>query len=246
MAISYAISDLDSVLSITSNFPLTEIYAQATGGTAGAIGLTAVVFLAYFAALPDTFIASGRTFWALSRDKATPFHEFFAHVSERWDNPVRANVLCGIVTTAVGCIYVGNTTAFNAFVGSFVVLGTVSYAIPIVAHMLTKRNSVIFGPFKLGKFGWFINLISVGYILVSDILFCFPFTLPVDAANMNYVCIILGGFTTFVTIWWFYHATKNYEGPVSRILNSPAKSKLTSCSEIHPTNNRGYSSCFIV
>ncbi|RFU32273.1 hypothetical protein B7463_g4054, partial [Scytalidium lignicola] len=87
IAISYAISDLDSVLSINSNFPLTAIYIQATGTTSGAIGLTAVIFLAYFTALPDTFIASGRTFWALSRDKATPFNEYFAHISRRWGNP---------------------------------------------------------------------------------------------------------------------------------------------------------------
>jgi choline transport protein len=215
VAISYAISDLDSVLSISSSFPLTGIYMQATGSTAGAIGLTAVVFLAYFAALPDTFIASGRTFWALSRDKATPFSKYFAHVSERWDNPVRANLLCACVTTAVGCIYVGNTTAFNAFVGSFVVLGTVSYAIPIIAHMMTRRKSVIFGPFRLGRYGWFINFTSLVYIIVSDVLFCFPFALPVDAANMNYVSVILISFTTFITTWWFWHAAKNYEGPVS-------------------------------
>jgi choline transport protein len=238
VAISYAISDLNSVLSISSNFPLTAIYMQATGTTGGAIGLTAVVFLAYFAALPDTFIASGRTFWALSRDKATPFNGYFAQVSERWDNPIRANVLCACVTTAVGCIYVGNTTAFNAFVGSFVVLGTVSYGIPIAAHMITRRSSVIFGPFRLGRYGWFINIVSLGYIIVSDILFCFPFDLPVNAANMNYVCVILSGFTVFITIWWFYHATKNYEGPVSLMFLVKLQEAANSGSkEIHPANS---------
>jgi choline transport protein len=215
VAVAYAITDLESVLSIQSSFPLTGIYLQATGSQAGAVGLTCVIFLAYFAALPDTFIASGRTFWALSRDKAVPFSDFFAKVSHRWDNPIRANVLCAIVTTCVGCIYVGNTTAFNAFVGSFVVMTTISYGIAIAAHMCTRRRSVLPGPFHLGRWGWFINGVSILYIVFSDIVFCFPPVQPVTAANMNYVSVILGGFFTFVTLWWLLRARRDYEGPVS-------------------------------
>lgn len=217
IAISYAISDFNSVLSLTSNFPLTLIYEQATGSQAGAIGLTVVIFLAYFSALPDTYIASGRTFWALSRDGATPFAKFFSHISPKWDNPVRANIFCACFTTCIGCIYVGSTTAFNAFVGSFVVLTTISYGISIAAHMSTRRKSVIPGPFHLGKFGWPINIISLLYIIMSDILFCFPFVQPVTAQNMNYVCVIVGGFSVFITAWWFASARKNYVGPVSSI-----------------------------
>lgn len=215
VALAYAISDLNSVLSIQSSFPLTGIYLQATGSQAGAVGLTCVIFLAYFAALPDTFIAAGRTFWALSRDNATPFSTYFSKVSKRWDNPIRANVLCAAVTTCVGCIYVGNTTAFNAFVSSFVVLTTISYGIAIAAHMATGRKSVLPGPFHLGRWGWAINTLSILYILFSDIVFCFPFVQPVDAANMNYVSVIVGGFTVFVTLWWLLRARGNYEGPVS-------------------------------
>jgi amino acid transporter len=215
IALAYAISDLNSVLSIQSSFPITGIYLQATGSSAGAVGLTCIIFLAYLSAVPDTYIASGRTFWALSRDKATPFSNYFAKVSPRWDNPMRANVLCAVVTTCVGCIYVGNTTAFNAFVGSFVVLTTISYGIPIAAHLLTRRKSVLPGPFHLGRWGWPINVLSLLYIIFSDILFCFPFVQPVTAANMNYVCVIVGGFLTFVTCWWLFRARNDYEGPVS-------------------------------
>jgi choline transport protein len=215
VALAYAIVDLDSVLNIQSSFPLSGIYLQATGSQAGAVGLTCVIFLAYFAALPDTFIASGRTFWALSRDKAVPFSGFFSKVSKGWDNPIRANVLCAVFTMCVGCIYVGNTTAFNAFCGSFVVMTTISYGIAIAAHMSTCRKSVLPGPFHLGRWGWAINGISILYIVFSDIIFCFPPMKPVGAANMNYVSVILGGFFTFVTLWWLLRARQNYEGPVS-------------------------------
>ncbi|KAF7122790.1 hypothetical protein CNMCM5793_000900 [Aspergillus hiratsukae] len=238
IALSYAISDLNTILSIQSNFPITAIYQQATGSTAGAIGLTFVIFLAYFTALPDTIIASGRMFWALARDNATPFSSYFAHVSKRWGSPIRANILCSVVTTAIGCIYVGNTTAFNAFVGSFVVLTTISYGIAIGAHMSTGRKSVLPGPFHLGRFGWIINILSLAYIVGSNVMFCFPFVQPVTQANMNYVSVIVVGFFTFIILWWVFRAKRDYEGPKyiphiiqGRAVDSPTTSGPTNDGE---------------
>ena len=86
--------------------------------------------------------------------------------------------------------------------------------------MSTGRKTVIAGPFHLGRFGWTINIISIFYIIMSDILFCFPFVQPVTAQNMNYVCVIVGGFTVLVTLWWLVSARKNYEGPVSSFYSS--------------------------
>ena len=45
IAIFYAISDLDAVLSGTSNFPIAVIYNQATGSAAGTIGLLLIILL---------------------------------------------------------------------------------------------------------------------------------------------------------------------------------------------------------
>ena len=45
IAIFYAINNLDSVLSGSATFPLAEIYHQATGSSAGTIGLLLVILL---------------------------------------------------------------------------------------------------------------------------------------------------------------------------------------------------------
>ena len=50
-------------------------------------------------------------------------------------------------------------------------------------------------------------------MLVWFVIYCFPFALPTDAQTMNYACLIWGGLTTFVTIWWFVGARKDYVGP---------------------------------
>ena len=87
-----------------------------------------------------------------------------------------------------------------------------SYIAAILPHLLTRRKNIHFGPFQLGKLGIVFNFIACGYMIVWFVIYCFPFALPTDAGTMNYACVIWGGLTFFVTIWWFIGQSR-YEGP---------------------------------
>lgn len=99
-----------------------------------------------------------------------------------------------------------------AFVSSFAVLGFLSYVSAILPHLLTKRKSVMPGKFSMGSAGFVVNTVAVLFIVTFTIIFCFPFALPVDAASMNYTCLIVGGLTIFVAIFWAF-IQKGYQGP---------------------------------
>ncbi|KAI7508555.1 hypothetical protein KC364_g92 [Hortaea werneckii] len=111
-----------------------------------------------------------------------------------------------------GCIYLGSDTAFMAFVGSFAVLGFLSYISAILPHLLSRRQSVRPGKFSMGSAGFVVNTVAVLFILAFTVIFCFPFALPVDAASMNYTCLIVGGFTILVAALWAF-IQKGYVGP---------------------------------
>lgn len=215
IALFYAITDIDAVLSSPSKFPTAEIYRQATGSTNGALGLTAVLFLATFPTLIGTLITGGRTLWTLSRDNAAPFSPFFSVISPRFGSPLRATVAVSCITSCLGLIYAGSTTAFAALIGSYIVLSTLSYAGAILPHVLTRRATIVPGPFHLGRWGMSVNVAALVYIFVMVVFFCFPFVMPAQAANMNYTSAIVGGVLVLVTAWWFVHGRGNYEGPVS-------------------------------
>lgn len=158
-------------------------------------------------------IKVGRTWWALSRDNATPFAGFFSKVNERLSCPIPATVLTGVFTTAFGAIPLGNHTAFADLVGSFVILSSTSYALAIAPHVLTKRRNVTPGPFWMGNAGFVVNTIAVLSITLFNIMFCFPYTNPTTAETMNYNSVILVGVVALATIWWFLHASRNYNQP---------------------------------
>jgi choline transport protein len=213
IAIFYSISDLDAILESTYLFPLTAIYLQSTGSSGGSLGLLLLAFLPSLISVIGCYLTASRVFWTLARDDATPFNKFFAQVDQKHRNPFNSILFCGIICTVLGCIYVGSQTAFSAFVGSFVVLSTLSYLAAILPHLLSRRANVTPGWFWMrGPIGFVVNGISCLYIIAFTVIFCFPFALPVDAQTMNYTCLMTGGLTLTVAVFWFWRR-KEYLGP---------------------------------
>jgi choline transport protein len=187
IALFYLTRDLDSALGNPHAFPLVEVYLQATNSRGGSLGLLMVIFYPTIC----TYITLGRMLWTLTRDDATPFSKFTGCISPTHKNPFNATLACRVVCTMLGCIYVG----------SFVVLSTLSYLAAILPHMLSRRACVIPGPFwMLTLVAYTILGISCAYIVAFVVIYCFPYSLPVTAQNMNYSCLITGGLAIFVGI----------------------------------------------
>lgn len=213
IAILYAITDIDAVFEQPYTFTLTEIYVQATGSNGGAAGLLVVVFIPTFISITGVWLTASRMLWTLARDDATPFPSVLGRVNRRTKNPFNAVLACGAFAIVLGCIYMGSAVAFSAFVGSFAVLGFLSYFSAILPHLLGGRKSVQPGHWSMGKYGMIVNAVACLFIAVFIVIFCFPFALPVDPeATMNWTSVMVGGCTIFVGIFWVFKR-KGYEGP---------------------------------
>lgn len=215
IALCYAITSLPDVLNTNLTvFPLGAIYLQATGSRAGACGLLFIIFFAQSLCVIFVYVTSGRMLWTLARDNATPWSNTLARISPTFCNPFNATLVCGIISTVVSVIYVGNSTAFNALLSCFVILTTLSYLAAILPHILTGRKYVKPGPFWMpGIWGFIVIGIACAYILSFNVIFLFPFLLPVTPQNMNYSSVIVGGLTILMTLWWFWKEKRGYVGP---------------------------------
>ncbi|KAF7869911.1 hypothetical protein EAF04_004695 [Stromatinia cepivora] len=236
IAIFYATTNLDAVLAAPF-FPLTQIYLQATGTTAGTTGLLFVIFFPIFCTLIGTYITAGRCLWTLARDGAVPYsswlHVIDSHEDPRDKNPFNATIACGIWSTILGAIYVGSSTAFNAFVGSFVVLLTLSYLAAILPFIFTGRftqstqtsslynNRMVPGWFEMNNLvGYIVNIISCLYIIVFVVIYCFPYAVPFNPASMNYSCLIAGALSVAAGVWWLVKGG-SYKGPQAGVHGQP-------------------------
>lgn len=173
IALGYAVTDITALLGNSNNFPMATIYAQATGSAGATFGLLFIVFLSTICCVVGTVLTNSRIYWALARDNAVPFSPLFGRVNESLSCPVYATLFVSVIATGLGAIPLGSPTAFINLTGSFIVLTTVSYAIPFVANMATGRKYFPPGPFHLGKAGWIINVLAVLFITLFDIFYCF-------------------------------------------------------------------------
>lgn len=215
IAVLYAITDIDAVFdSPIVAFPLAAMYQQATRSNAGTAALLILFIINQIATIPGAYITAGRMLWTVARDEGTPFSNWVGHVDRKFRNPLNATLCVGIMCTILGCIYIGNETAFNAFVGVFTILTTMSYLAAILPHILTRRQYVKPGPFWMpGVWGYLVHGIASAYIIVYNIIYFFPYALPVSAANMNYSVLMSGGLTIIVGIYYLWKRNHGYEGP---------------------------------
>ncbi|KAJ9610227.1 hypothetical protein H2200_005004 [Cladophialophora chaetospira] len=213
IAVLYGLTDADALFETAFAFPLGEIYRQDAGTSAGAIGLLFLVLAPTTIACLGCYLTASRIFWTLARDRATPFPSFFAKVSPRLKVPGNSIILCAVICTVLGCIYVGNLTAFNAFTSSYVVLSMASYLTAILPNLMSRRTKVVPGHFWMrGAIGFAVNTIACLFMMVFTVIFCFPFAIPVDPETMNYTCVIFGGLTIIMCALYL-PLRRQYDGP---------------------------------
>jgi amino acid transporter len=220
IALAYAVTDLDVLQDLgTNQYPLASIYAQATAHADGSqnigaiFGLLFIIWCSSLLCCVGTFLTNSRIYWALARDGAVPLSGLFGSVTEKLSCPVPSAILVGIFCAALGAIPLGSSTAFGDLTGSFIILSTISYAIPFFANICTGRKYFPKGPFHLGRYGYAVNILAVAFISLFNVLYCFPFYIPTDASVMNYNSVILAGVVALTALWWVVHARKHYPGP---------------------------------
>lgn len=214
VTIFYAVTSLDDVLGSAVPFPIATVYLQATGSRSGVVGLLFLLLVPITGTLIGCYVTAGRMLWTLARDDAAPFSKFFGKIDPKQRTPLNATLSCGVVVTVLGAIYVGSLTAFNAFIGSFVVLSASSFVAAILPNLLTKRKHVRPGPFFMkGALGYVVAGLASAYLIVFNVIYCFPYAMPVDAPTMNWTCLLVGGLSIFIAAWWFWKRSNGYVGP---------------------------------
>jgi choline transport protein len=73
----------------------------------------------------------------------------------------------------------------HSMITACIVLMYLSYAIPVICLLVRGRENIKHGPFWMGKFGLFSNIVLLVWTLFTLIMYSFPYAKPVKASNMN-------------------------------------------------------------
>lgn len=200
----FSISNMADVISTPTGFPLIEILYQATSSRAGTTIIFATILAITSASIFGTLASVSRLTWAFARDDGLPFSGFFKEVDQRYMVPSRAISLVSVVIVLLSLINIGSSTALNAILSLSTIALYTSYIIPITCliflrlrvkskiydspagHAEISEERLVFGPWNLGRWGLFINIVGVCYASLLVPFMALPTTRPVTAATMNY------------------------------------------------------------
>ncbi|GAM42824.1 hypothetical protein TCE0_044r17147 [Talaromyces pinophilus] len=215
IALMFSVQDFAALSTTNTGLPLAELFYQATQSAGGAFGLTFILFIALGPCVISSQLSTSRVLWAFARDGAMPFSDVWAKVSKRFGIPFNAQLLVAAANAALGCLYLGSSTAFNSMLGAAVTINNVAYLIPIATNMIMGRTGMHKGVFHMGKWGWLINGVTVAWLLFAIVFFSFPYSMPVTVQNMNYTCVVVGGLPILILVWWFV-GSKKYKDKIAR------------------------------
>ncbi|KAI5236032.1 amino acid permease [Aureobasidium subglaciale] len=216
VALMFSVQDYAALSSTNTGLPLAELFHQVTRNAGGAFGLSFILFIALGPCVISSQLSTGRMFWAFSRDGALPFSNTWSKVNHKLQMPMNSQLAVTAIVAALGCLYLGSSTAFNSLLGSAVTINNCAYLVPISTNLLTGRRNMYKGVFHMhGIRGFVVNAVTVCWLAFAIVFFSFPYYKPVTAANMNYTCLVVGGITMF-QLAWYVKARGRYNERIQR------------------------------
>lgn len=131
---------------------------------------------------------ASRLTWSFARDDGILFSRYIKVIHSSLLVPVWALLFNAFVVFLMGCIYLASSTAFNALIGSGLVLQQLTFAIPATLLLYCNRSSKFLPAsrsFRLGIFGWVANFVTVAFAILVLVFYDFPPVVPVTGGNMS-------------------------------------------------------------
>jgi choline transport protein len=181
LSLMFSVQDYSALSSTPTGLPLAELFLQSVTSRSGAFVLTFMVWIAIGPCMVSSQLSTGRVFWAFSRDGGLPFSRVWSQVHPALKIPLNAQMAVTAIIAVLGCLYLGSSTAFNALLGSSVTINNFAYLVPILTNLLVGRSHMehVRGVFWMGRWGWWVNIVTVGWLCFAICFFSWPYYYPV-------------------------------------------------------------------
>ncbi|KAF8475840.1 amino acid/polyamine transporter I [Kalaharituber pfeilii] len=220
IAIFFVITDIEAVISTPTGVPILMVFYQALRESkVGASVLLGMLIACFVGALSTIHTWMCRLTWSFSRDNGFPLSKYLSKVAPQPFNvPFVAHVFGTFWIAVLGLLYLASTTAFNSLVTGGILMQYISYMIPVGLLMAQGRKLERKGCFWLGSrsevkgglLGWLANGILMLWGCFTCVIYSFPYVMPVQPGNMNYVSVVIVMIIVYAIIYWLFVGRKQF------------------------------------
>ncbi|KAF4834401.1 Swainsonine transporter swnT [Colletotrichum tropicale] len=193
---------------------LTVVYYIFRQNKHAAFGLQSLVLVSTTGAMFGVQTWQSRLAWAFARNRGFPFQSYLRRVvPSPFNTPVWAILWSACWTALLSFVYLASETAFSSLISCGILLQYLSYAVPLVLLLCHGRSNFAHGPFWFSKLGCLANFVTLAWTAVALVVYCFPYYLPVSAAEMNYTSVILVLIGLYIIAYWVLWGSKEFVLP---------------------------------
>lgn len=210
IAMFFSLNNFEAILSSNTGVPIIDIYYQALESKAGALVLSTMFLLTAWGCNISGQTWMARLCWSFCRDGGLPGSHLWSQVNPKLGVPFNAHAMSCTWVAICGCLYMASTTGYNSLVVGTITFLMLSYAIPVICVLIKGRDNIKHGPFWLGKLGLVANYVTILWTAFTVVFFSLPFTMPVAANNMNYISVIMVGYSTYLVVYWHFRGKHTF------------------------------------
>ncbi|KAL3229651.1 Polyamine transporter TPO5 [Nakaseomyces bracarensis] len=218
LPIMFILPDVEVIFSNHKVLPIVTIFTKSTDSMIVSILLVLLILGNLIFSGIGSITTSSRAVYSFSRDRAIPRHDLWTFVSDDSQSrvPKYSIILSMCISYILGLLALISTAAFNAFIGLAVLCLCSATFIPLVLVLCTGRRVIKHAPVKIRyKFGWFINIMSVIWLLLVMVSVSFPIQIPVTMKSMNYALVVYILCLIGITVLYFTWGKYNFRLPLA-------------------------------
>ncbi|KAL8723159.1 MAG: hypothetical protein Q9225_000500 [Loekoesia sp. 1 TL-2023] len=215
LVVAYTIVDIEAALDSDLGQPYAAYLLQILPQRI-TMAILALTIICAFSMGQGCMVAASRVTFAYSRDECFgPLSRITKRVNRRTLTPVNAVWFNTIIGIAMDFLIFGGELAAGALFSIGAVAAFVAFTIPIFIRVFFVGNRFRPGPWNLGRASIPIGTAASAFVVLMVPILMLPSVTgsDLDAAGMNWTCLVYGGPMTFILIWWFVDARKWFKGP---------------------------------
>jgi len=215
----FCITSINSAINDPSGYPFIWVFRQSVP-TSGINALTILLLIIVIVANISFNTSTSRQTFAFARDRGLPFSKWISAVDSKRQIPANAVALSCAITILLSLINIGSSVAFNAIISLQVVALMLSYSISIGSILYRRIKHPELLPksrWSLGRWGVFVNSVSVVYSTFGFFWCFWPNGTPVDAQSFNWASAIFVGITICCVVIYLVKGRYVYDGPVTLV-----------------------------
>jgi amino acid transporter len=215
----FTAGDINNILSSETGYPFIDLFYNATKSYGATNTMCAIIIINLTASAIAVLATASRQLWSFARNKGLPFSNWLAPTVLPKDIPLNALYVSVSITLILSFINIGSSAALQAIFSISTSSLLTSYMITIgcIISWRLRGNQLPKARFTLGRWGLWINLTAMCFLLPWFVFSFFPNTPDPTAATMNWGSLMYGVVVIFATVYYLIWGRHSYSPPSEQV-----------------------------